>query len=76
MDQVSILSYVYLQKTASEEETLEGKDALERYAPDIGVTIKTYHADNIFFQAKKLVKACHKGDQGLIFAGVNAHHQK
>ena len=54
MDQVSILSYVYLQKTASEEETLEGKDALERYAPDIGVTIKTYHADNIFFSSQEV----------------------
>jgi len=75
VDQYSRLGYVYLQKTASAEETLEGKIAFERYAASHGVQVKNYHADNGIFKAHKWVQACKDGGQGLTFAGVNAHHQ-
>jgi hypothetical protein len=75
VDQATRLGFVYLQKTASADETLEGKEAFERYARDRGITIHAYHADNGIFKAYKWVEACRIKGQGLTFAGVNAHHQ-
>ena len=40
-----------------------------------GVTIQAYHADNGIFQANKWVDECHRQQQRLAFAGVNAHHE-
>ena len=48
----------------------------ERYTRDIGVNIKSYHADNGIYKYKKWVESCHRCVQGIIFAVVNAHHQK
>lgn len=75
VDQVSRLSFVWLQKTATADETLEGKTAFEKYALDRGVKVQNYHADNGIFRANKWVAACQSKGQGLTFAGVNAHHQ-
>lgn len=75
VDQVSRLSFVWLQKTATADETIEGKTAFEKYALDRGVTVQNYHADNGIFRANKWVEACRSKGQGLTFAGVNAHHQ-
>jgi len=75
VDQYSRLGYVYLQKTASADETLEGKQAFEKFARDRGVTVEAYHADNGIFKANKWVMACRAAHQTLTFAGVNAHHQ-
>lgn len=75
VDQASRLSFTYLQKTASAEETLEGKIAFELYAKDRGVLVTAYHADNGIFRAHKWVQACRMNGQRLTFAGVNAHHQ-
>jgi hypothetical protein len=75
VDQASRLGYVYLQKGATTEETLLGKEAFERYAVSNGVTIKTYHADNGIFKSAGWVKAVWAKGQSLTFAGVNAHHQ-
>jgi hypothetical protein len=58
VDQASRLSFVWLQKTATAEETLEGKTAFEQYARDRGITIQAYHADNGIFRAAKWVLAC------------------
>ena len=49
VDQFSDLGFVYLQKTASAEETLEGKLAFERFSNSHGVKIQHYHADNGIF---------------------------
>lgn len=51
VDQASRLSFVWLQKTATAEETVLGKEAFEQYAKDRGVNILGYHADNGIFQA-------------------------
>ena len=74
VDQFSGLGYVYLQKTASADETIEGKKAFEAYCKQHGVEVKHYHADNGIFRANKWVDACRTQGQGLTFAGVNAHH--
>ena len=74
VDQFTRLGFVYLQKTATTEETLEGKKAFEKYAAQNGVHIQHYHADNGIFKAHKWVEDCHLREQGLTFAAVNAHH--
>ena len=74
VDQFSSLGYVHLQKTASAEDTLEGKKAFERYAMTHGVVIYAYHADNGIFKANAWVQACQAKEQGLTFAAVGAHH--
>ncbi|KAI2496051.1 hypothetical protein MHU86_18472 [Fragilaria crotonensis] len=75
VDQFSRMGYVYLQKTASAEETVDGKKAFERYAKRHGITVENYHADNGIFKARLWTDTCAKDGQGLTFAGVNAHHQ-
>ena len=74
-DQATGYGYVHLQKTATAEETIQGKLAFEDMALRHGVTIKGYHADNGIFKARKWVEACQSKQQILTFAGVNAHHQ-
>jgi hypothetical protein len=75
VDQFSRLGFIYLQKTASAEETVEGKKAFEAYASRQGVKIQNYHADNGIFKAYKWLDACKTDGQGMTFAAVNAHHQ-
>ena len=75
VDQFSQLGFVYLQKTATAEETVEGKKAFEAFAHRHGVKIENYHADNGIFKAYKWIDACKQDGQGMTFAAVNAHHQ-
>jgi hypothetical protein len=76
VDQFSRLGFVFLQKTATAEETVEGKRAFEAYARRHGVLrIENYHADNGIFKAHHWVKTCKQDGQGVTYAGVNAHHQ-
>ena len=76
VDHYSKLSYLYLQKTASVEETLQGKQAFESYAASHGVSIMNYHADNGVFRANEWIKSCQntRHPQGMTFSGVDAHH--
>ena len=71
----SCLGYIYLQKTTLAEETIEAKQAFERYAAERGITIQAYHANNRVFWASKWQEACQVNKQRLTFAAVNAHHQ-
>ena len=75
VDQASRLGYIYLQKTASAEETIKGKIAFELHAREQGVKVSAYHADNGIFRAKAWINHCNLRDQAMTFAGVNAHHQ-
>ena len=59
IDQFSGFSFVYLQRTASAQETLESKQAMEQYAQARNITIQAYHTDNGIFKAKEWVQACH-----------------
>jgi hypothetical protein len=74
VDQYSGNGYVYLQKTASADETLDSKRAFERYALSKGVVVQAYHADNGIFKAYDWVDACHRKGQQLTFSGAGAHH--
>jgi hypothetical protein len=74
VDQASRLSFVWLQKTSTVDETLKVKTAFKQYANDRGVTIQAYHADNDIFHAYKRVMACRAQGQSLTFAGVNAQY--
>ena len=75
VDQATGYGYVHLQKTATAEETIQGKLVFEDMALRHGINIKSYHADNGIFKARKWVEACRLKQQSLTFAGVNAHHQ-
>ena len=75
VDQFSKLGFVYLQKTASAEETVESKRAFESFARRHNVSVANYLADNGIFKANLWVETCKADGQGLSFAGVNAHHQ-
>jgi hypothetical protein len=75
VDQATGYGYIYLQKSISEEETLQGKDAFERHCQTYNVLIQHYHADNGIFASNAWRKSCVDRRQGLTFAGVNAHHQ-
>ena len=63
-----------MQCTASAAETLDGKQAFERYAWLCDVTISAYQADNGIFKAREWGDNCHQLQQGLTFAGVGVHH--
>ncbi len=75
VDNFSSLSFVWLQKTATAVETVEGKQAFETYCTSHGVQVQHYHADNGIFNAYGWKAACNMKGQGLSYAGVNAHHQ-
>ncbi|WP_317203594.1 hypothetical protein, partial [Janthinobacterium sp.] len=76
VDHFSRLSFVYLQKTTSAEETVLAKEAFERYAASHGVAVTHYHADNGRFADNKFRQAVNQvRGQTLSFCGVNAHFQ-
>jgi hypothetical protein len=75
VDQATGYGFVWLQKSISEEETLEGKLAFERHCRSINVTVRHYHADNGIFASNGWKQSCANERQTLTFAGVNAHHQ-
>jgi hypothetical protein len=75
VDHASGLDFVHLQETTNAKETVEAKDAFERFAKRHGVTIKHYHADNGIFASKTFRRAIIRANQTITFCGVNAHHQ-
>ena len=76
IDQATRLGYVYLQKSATAEETILAKQAFEHFAANHGITqIKAYHADNGILKANQWVQECRTNGQPLTFTGINAHHQ-
>ncbi|HSN67058.1 MAG TPA: GAG-pre-integrase domain-containing protein [Fusibacter sp.] len=75
VDQATGSGFVWLQKSISEEETLEGKLAFERHCRSTNVTVHHYHADNGIFASNGWKQSCASERQTLTFAGVNAHHQ-
>ena len=75
VDQATSYGYIHLQKSASEEETLAGKQAFEQHCRQFNVNIKAYHADNGIFTANAWKQSCIDKEQTLTYAGVGAHHQ-
>ena len=74
VDHYSRLGYVHLQKTQDVMETLEAKEAFERFAATHGAKVENYHADNGIFRANKWMEHCQKQSQGMTFSAVGAHH--
>ena len=76
VDHFSKFSYLYLQKADTAEETVEGKQAFERYTSENGVKIEHYHVDNGIFRVNGWVNNClnRLTPQGTTHAGVNTHH--
>ena len=75
VDHATDYSYVHFQRTASAEETVDGKEAFERKCREMGVSIQHYHADNGIFASNHWKHNCISKHQGLSFSGVGAHHQ-
>ena len=75
VDHATGYGYTHVQRTQSAEETLEAKTAFERHAAIHGVQVLHYHSDNGIFASQAWRTACANSNQGLTFAGVNAHHQ-
>ena len=46
VDQYSGFGFTYLQKTATADETIQGKKAFKAMSHQHGVTVRHYHADN------------------------------
>ena len=75
VDHSSGYSFIWIQKSTSVDDTLEGKRAFEEHARNSGIKIQHYHADNGVFKARPWVEDCHKKHQRITYAGVGAHHQ-
>jgi hypothetical protein len=75
VDHFSRLSFIFLQKSTSAEETIQAKEAYERFASSHGVKVQHYHADNGRFAENRFVEHVKTCGQTLSFCGVNAHHQ-
>jgi hypothetical protein len=76
VDHYSGLSFTFLQKATTGEETVKAKRAFERFAKTRhGVSISHYHADNGIFADLEFVKAIKTDGQTVSYCAVNAHHQ-
>ena len=75
VDHYSGLSFVYMMKTITGEETVQAKRAFEAYANHLGVRIQHYHCDNGRFADKAFIKAVTVSHQSISYCGVNAHFQ-
>jgi len=75
VDLFSDFCYVHFQYTTNASETLEAKQAFERFAESHSVTVQAYHADNGHFAENLWQQDAHKKGQNLSYAGVNMHFQ-
>ena len=76
LDNFSRYSYMYLQQTASSEETIEGKHAFESMIASHGIIIEQYHAYNGIFRANSWVQHCqeHANQHLTTYTRVDDHH--
>ena len=75
IDHFSDVTYVHIQKSLSALETIQAKEAFERWSSSHGVTIRHYHADNGRFAENAFLKHIQESKQTISFCGVNAHFQ-
>jgi hypothetical protein len=75
VDHFSRLRYVHIMSSLTSKETVEAKQAFERFAADHGVRIKQYHADNGRFADNAFKQHCSQQRQAITYCGVNAHFQ-
>jgi hypothetical protein len=75
VDHFSDLTYIFLHKQITSEETIDAKRAFEAYSREKGVNILHYHADNGRFADNAFLKHVKDSGQTISFCGVNAHFQ-
>jgi hypothetical protein len=74
-DHYSDVTYVHLEKSTNAQETLEAKQAFERWANQHSVKINHYHANNGRFAETVFMADVARRGQTISFCGVNAHFQ-
>ena len=74
-DHFSDLTFVHLQKLTKAVETVEAKQAFERFTLSQGVQVTHHHSDNGQFAETKFLAAVVQQGQMILFCGVNAHFQ-
>lgn len=75
VDHFSGFGYSFLQRSTTQEETLEAKAAFEKMANTYDVIIAGYHADNGRFAEARFREQCELEKQTLSYCAVGAHHQ-
>ena len=75
VDHASGFVFLYHQISLRIGETLQGKHALESFANQFGIKIKSYRGDNHPFAAKEMREDLELQGQDITFSGVGAHFQ-
>ena len=75
VDHASGFIHVEPQVNFTATETLRAKQAFEKVMHNMGVTVRSYHADNLIFNAHEFVSEIERRQQDIRFSGVGAHHQ-
>ena len=75
VDHYSDLTYCHLQPTLDAPDTIQAKEAFERYCNSNGVQVRHYHADNGRFAENEFMAHIATKGQTISFCGVNAHFQ-
>lgn len=75
VDHFSDLSFVFMMKHLTSEETLLAKKAFEAYSRAKGVRILHYHCDNGRFSNTAFIQDVERKGQTISYCGVNAHFQ-
>ena len=69
------MTYIYLMKRLTSEETVDAKRAFETYARNRGVSIRHYHCDNGRFADNAFIKDVDEKGQTISFCAAYAHLQ-
>ncbi|KAL7474267.1 hypothetical protein ACHAW6_000247 [Cyclotella cf. meneghiniana] len=74
-DHYSCLCHIHITSSLTSKETIEVKQAFERFAADHGVCIKQYHVNNCCFADNAFKQHCSQQQQSITYCGINAHFQ-
>jgi transposase InsO family protein len=75
VDHASGKVFHYPQTDLTAEQTIRGKQIVERAAEEAGFSVKSYHTDNGIFASSEFREHCSTLKQSLSFSGAHAHHQ-
>jgi transposase InsO family protein len=75
VDHASGKIFHYPQTDLTAEQTIRGKQIMERAAEVAGFSIKAYHSDNGIFASTEFRDHCARLKQSISFSGAHAHHQ-
>jgi hypothetical protein len=75
VDHASGKIFHYPQTDLTAEQTIRGKQIVERAAGEAGFSVKGYHTDNGIFASAEFREHCAALKQTISFSGAHAHHQ-